>query len=150
MYLYMKLAHLFKPYTISKRQERLLSRRPHNDSLKFTLGLTLRRYTNLYYTNKHPEVDFTPAVRRAIELFVQIKDREENDTNLRAKAAAELCGILSWEKDEHIRKAAEEERRRLGLTTADQCIDEALRLAPDNPSVLVRAGQHFRYQHTPQ
>ena len=145
MYLYMKLAHLFKPYTISKRQERLLSRRPHDETLKFTLGLTLRRYTNLYYTTKHPEVDFTPAVRRAIELFVQIKDREENDPDLRAKAAAELGEILDRQKDKHIRNAVEGEKRRRGLT-ADQCFNDAIQLAENNPAVLVWAGKYFRHQ----
>ena len=123
-----------------------MTRRPHDDSLKYTLGLTLRRYTNFFCTSKHPKVDFAPAVRRAIELFVQIKNREENSLDLRAKAAAELGEILSWQQDEHIRKAVEEMQRRLRLTTADQCFDEALRLAPNNPPVLVRAGKHFRYQ----
>ena len=141
----MKLAHLFKPYTISKRQERLLSRRPHNETLKFTLGLTLRRYTNLNYTTKHPEVDFTPAVRRAIELFVQIKDREESDPDLRAKAAAELGEILGWQEDKHIMNAVEEEKRHRGLT-AEQCFNEAIQLAENNPEVLVWAGKYFRHQ----
>ena len=120
-------------------------RRPHDDSLKYTLGLTLRRYTNPSWTSMHPDVDFVPAVRRAIELFVQIKDQRENSPDLRAKAAAELGEMLDWQREERIRNAVEDERRRLGLTAA-QCFDEAIRIAENNPPVLVRAGKYFRHQ----
>ena len=93
----------------------------------------------------HPDVDFVPAVRRAIELFVQIKDREENRPDLRARAAAELGEILGKQQDKHIRNAVEDEKRRLGLTAA-QCFDEALGLAENSPPVLVCAGKYFRHQ----
>ena len=120
-------------------------RRPHDDSLKYTLGLTLRRYTNPFWTSKHPDVDFVPAARRAIELFVQIKERKENSPDLRGKAAAELGEMLDWQREESLRNAVEDEKRRLGLTAA-QCFDEAIRIAENNPPVLVRAGKYFRHQ----
>ena len=120
-------------------------RRPHDDSLKYTLGLTLRRYTNQFWTSMHPDVDFVPAARRAMELFVQIKDREENRPDLRARAAAELGEILGWQREERIRNAVKDEQRRLGLT-ADRCFEEALGLAEKNPAVLVCAGKYFRQQ----
>ena len=93
----------------------------------------------------HPDVDFVPAVRRAIELFVQIKDREENSPDLRGKAAAELGEMLDWQREESLRNAVEDEKRRLGLTAAE-CFDEAIRIAENNPPVLVRAGKYFRHQ----
>ena len=93
----------------------------------------------------HPDVDFVPAVRRAMELFVQIKDREENSPDLRARAAAELGEITCWQREERIRNAVEAEKRRLGLTAA-QCFDEAIRLAENSPAVLVCAGKYFRHQ----
>ena len=91
----------------------------------------------------HRNVDFLPAVRRAVELFVQIKDREENSPDLRARAAAELGWILGWHREKYIRNAVKDERRRLELT-ADRCFEEALELAGNNPAVLVRAGKYFR------
>ena len=145
LYLYIKLQSLFRPYALSSLQKKLLSKRPHDDRLKYTLGLTLRCYTHPSSTSKHPEMDFAPAVRRAIELFEQILEREENSSDLRAKAAAELGEILSQQKDKHIKKAMEEEQRRLGLTAA-QCFDKAVRLSPENPAVLVRVGRYFRRQ----
>ena len=90
-------------------------------------------------------MDFVPAALRAIELFVQIKDREENSPDLRARAAAELGEILGWQVDKHIRNAVEDEKRRLGLTAA-QCFDEAIRLAENSSAVLVCAGKYFRQQ----
>ena len=93
----------------------------------------------------HRNVDFLPAARRAMELFVQIKDREENRPDLRARAAAELGEILAWHTEEYIRNAVEDEQRRLELT-ADRCFEEALELAGNNPAVLVRAGRYFRFQ----
>ena len=90
-------------------------------------------------------MDFVPAALRAMELFVQIKDREENSPDLRARAAAELGEILGWQVDKHIRNAVEDEKRRLGLTAA-QCFDEAIRLAENSSSVLVCAGKYFRQQ----
>ena len=93
----------------------------------------------------HPDVDFVPAARRAIELFVQIKDRDENSPDLRARAAAELGESLGWQVEGYIRNAVEDERRRLKLT-ADRCFEEALELAGNNPAVLVRAGKYFRFQ----
>ena len=80
-----------------------------------------------------------------MELFVQIKDREENSPDLRARAAAELGWILGWHREKYIRNAVEDERRRLKLT-ADRCFEEALELAGNNPAVLVRAGKYFRFQ----
>ena len=93
----------------------------------------------------HPDVDFVPAVRRAIELFEQIKERNENSPDLRARAAAELGEILSWQREESLRNAVEDEKRRLGLTAA-QCFDEAIRLAENSPAVLVCTGKYFRHQ----
>ena len=122
-----------------------MSTRPHDDGLKYTLGLTLCYYTHTSSTSRHPEMDFAPAVRRAIQLFEQILEREENSSDLRAKAAAELGEILSQQKDTHIKQAMEEEQRRLGLTAA-QCFDKAVRLSPENPAVLVRVGRYFRRQ----
>ena len=90
-------------------------------------------------------MDFVPAALRAIELFVQIKDREENRPDLRARAAAELGEILGKQQDKHIRNAVEDEKHRLGLTAA-QCFDEALGLAENSPAVLVCAGKYFRHQ----
>ena len=80
-----------------------------------------------------------------MELFVQIKNREENSPDLRARAAAELGWILGWHREEYIRNAVEDDRRRFELT-ADRCVEEALELAGNNPAVLVRAGNYFRYQ----
>ena len=88
-------------------------------------------------------MDFVPAVRRAVELFVQIKDREENSPDLRARAAAEMGWILGWHREKYIRNAVKDERRRLELT-ADRCFEEALELVGNNPAVLVRAGKYFR------
>ena len=139
------MVHLFKPYAISDLLEKLLLRRPHDDNLKYTLGLTLRRYTISASISTHPDVDFVPAVCRAMELFVQIKNREENSPDLRARAAAELGWILGWHREEYIRNAVEDDRRRFELT-ADRCVEEALELAGNNPAVLVRAGNYFRYQ----
>ena len=109
------------------------------------MGLTLRRYTNPAWTSTHSDVDFVPAARRAIELFVQIKERKENSPDLRGKAAAELGEMLDWQREESLSNAVEDEKRRLGLTAA-QCFDEAIRLAKNNPPVLVRAGKYFRHQ----
>ena len=120
-------------------------RRPHDDNLKYTLGLTLRRYTNYSSISKHPDVDFVPAVRRAMELFVQVKDREENSPDLRARAAAELGEILGWHREKYIRNAVKDERRRLEMT-AGRCFEEAFELAGNNPAVLVRAGKYFRFK----
>ena len=76
---------------------------------------------------------------------MQIKDREENSPDLRARAAAELGEILGWHREKYIRNAVEDERRRLELT-ADRCFEEAFELAGNNPAVLVRAGKYFRFQ----
>ena len=76
---------------------------------------------------------------------MQIKDREENSPDLKARAAAELGEILGWQKEERIRNAVEDEKRRLGLTAA-QCFDEAIRLAENSSAVLVCAGKYFRQQ----
>ena len=77
---------------------------------------------------------------------MQIKDREENRPDLRARAAAELGEILGKQQDKHIRNAVEDEKHRLGLTAA-QCFDEALGLAENSPAVLVCAGKYFRQQN---
>ena len=136
---------MFSPYEISELQEKLLSRRPHDDSLKYTLAQTLRRYTYDSYTYKYPDADFAPAVRRAMELYVQIKEQEENSPDLRGTAAAKLGKILSRQRNKHIKNAVEAERCRLELT-ADRCFEEALGLAEKNPAVLVCAGKYFRQQ----
>ena len=76
---------------------------------------------------------------------MQIKDREENRPDLRARAAAELGEILGCQVEGYISNAVEDEQRRLKLT-ADRCFEEALELAGNNPAVLVRAGKYFRLQ----
>ena len=76
---------------------------------------------------------------------MQIKERKKNSPDLRGKAAAELGEMLDWQREESLRNAVEDEKCRLGLTAA-QCFDEAIRIAKNNPPVLVRAGKYFRHQ----
>ena len=76
---------------------------------------------------------------------MQIKDRDENSPDLRARAWAELGVMFGRRTEVYIRNAVEDERRRLELT-ADRCFEEALELAGKNPAVLVRAGRYFRFQ----
>ncbi|XP_070183625.1 uncharacterized protein, partial [Littorina saxatilis] len=143
VYLFVQLRYLFKPFVISKRQEQLLQRRPDNAHFKYYLALTLKRYTYPFYMARHPQVDFIPAIPRAIKLLVEIKDQEDLNENLRGKAAAVLGEILSCQGDTVLMAVVEEERRRLGLETS-QCFEDALRLADSNPEVLVKAGKYFQ------
>ncbi|KAL8569209.1 hypothetical protein ACOMHN_051889 [Nucella lapillus] len=146
LYLYIRLSHIFKPYALSTFQEKLLTRRPHDDSMKVKLGQTLRRYINPSYFRKYPQEDFIPAMRRAINLFVEIKDNQTNSPDLRARASAELGEILNWHPEEKMRTAIGKEQARLGINPA-QCFEEAIRLAEDNPETLVFAGKFFRYKN---
>ncbi|KAL8569208.1 hypothetical protein ACOMHN_051888 [Nucella lapillus] len=145
MYLYVRLSYIFKPYALSDFQERLLRRRPH-DSMKFTLGQTFRRYTNPSYSRKYPQVDFLPAMRRAIQLFVEIKDNQTNSPDLRARASAELGETLNWHAEEKMREAIDKEQALLRIRPA-QCFEEAIQLAEDKPAALVCAGKFFRYKN---
>ncbi|KAL8569212.1 hypothetical protein ACOMHN_051892 [Nucella lapillus] len=146
LYLYMGLSFLFKPYALSDFQEKLLTRRTHNEIMKFLLSQTYRRYINTSYFRKYPRVDFIPAMRRAIQLFVEIKDNQTNSPDLRAKASAELGELLNWNPEEKIRAAIDEEKARLRISCA-QCFEEAIKLAEDNAEVLVWAGKFFRYKN---
>ncbi|KAK7115105.1 uncharacterized protein [Littorina saxatilis] len=145
LYLFTKLAHLFKPYAISKLHEKLLQRRPDNAHFKYYLALTLKRYTHPFYMARHPQVDFSPAIRSAMKLLVEIKDREALSGDLRGKAAAELGEILSWQSNTILRAVVEKERRCLGLETS-QCFQDALRLADSNQEILVKAGKYYGFQ----
>ncbi|XP_070199665.1 uncharacterized protein [Littorina saxatilis] len=95
--------------------------------------------------DRHPQVDFSPAIRSAMKFLVEIKDREELSEDLRGMAAAALGEILTWQSDKVLRAVVEEERRCLGLETS-QCFQDALRLADSNQEILVRAGKYYRFQ----
>ncbi|XP_070199615.1 uncharacterized protein [Littorina saxatilis] len=144
LYLFIKLGHLFKPYAISKLHEKLLQRRPDNAHFKYYLALTLKRYTHPFYMARHPQIDFSPAIRSAMKLLVEIKDREDLSGDLRGMAAAALGEILSWQSDKVLRAVVDEEQRCLGLETS-QCFEDALRLADHNQALLVRAGKYYSF-----
>ncbi|XP_070204847.1 uncharacterized protein [Littorina saxatilis] len=145
LYLFIKLGHLFKPYAISNLHEKLLQRRPDNAHFKYYLALTLKRYTHPFYMARHPLIDFSPAIRSAMKLLVEIKDREDLSGDLRGMAAAALGEILSWQSDKVLRAVVDEEQRCLGLETS-QCFQDAFRLADHNQALLVKAGRYYRFQ----
>ncbi|KAK7089294.1 uncharacterized protein [Littorina saxatilis] len=89
-------------------------------------------------------IDFSPAIRSAMKLLVEIKDREDLSGDLRGMAAAALGEILSWQSDKVLRAVVDEEQRCLGLETS-QCFQDAFRLADHNQALLVRAGKYYYF-----
>ncbi|PVD35884.1 hypothetical protein C0Q70_02853 [Pomacea canaliculata] len=124
--------------------EEVVEARPHEYTWKYGLAKILRRFTQSTYILFF-RISFELASQkslRAFDLLLEIKNSRAPGGE-RAQALTELGLLLQlkWNKQfSRLVDRAEEER-----ITAQQCFEEAVELAPEDPYVLTHVGNFYNY-----